>query len=151
MIRRILAGATAGVIATGPQSAVVWGSRAAGVYHRRPPPEVLAEGPTNAAVDAGVLPSHLWRPAMLVEHVGFGAAGGILFAFVSSVVRPTMLAGVVTGLAIWKASYDGWIPALRIMPPPERDETGRQLTMVIAHVAYGLSLATAFKRLNGRA
>jgi hypothetical protein len=148
MLRRILAGAAAGVIATGPQSAVVWGARAAGIYHRRPPPEVVAEGPTNAAVDAGVLPAQLGRPAMLAEHMGFGAAGGALFALVSKVIQPAPIAGIVTGLVIWKASYDGWIPALRIMPPPEKDEAGRQVTMVIAHVAYGLSLAAVFNRLN---
>jgi hypothetical protein len=150
MLRRILAGAVAGIIATGPQSAVVWGGRAAGIYQRRPPPEVVAEGPTNAAVEAGVLPSQLWRPAMLAEHIGYGAAGGICFSIVSRIVRPAPIAGLVTGLVIWKASYDGWIPALRVMPPPEEDEAGRQITMVVAHIAYGLSLAAAFSRLKGK-
>jgi hypothetical protein len=151
MLRRIFAGAAAGLIATGPQSAVVWGARAAGIYHRRPPPEVVADAPTKAMVEADMLPAELRRPAMVAEHLGVGAAGGVLFAFVSGIIRPAPIAGVLTGLAIWKASYDGWIPALRIMPPPEKDEPGRQLTMVIAHVAYGLSLAAAFKRLNRNA
>ena len=151
MLRRIFAGAAAGVIATGPQSAVVWGARAAGIYDRRPPPEVVADAPTTAMVEAGMLPAELRRPAMVAEHLGAGAAGGVLFALVSRIVRPAPIAGVLTGLAIWKASYDGWIPALRMMPPPEKDETGRQVTMVIAHVVYGLSLAAAFKRLNRNA
>jgi hypothetical protein len=151
MLRRILAGATAGIIATGPQSAVVWGARAARIYRRRPPPEVVSGTSTNALVQAGVLPAHLERPAMVAEHLGVGAAGGVLFALVSGVIRPAPIAGVLTGLAIWKASYDGWIPALRIMPPPEKDESRRQRTMLIAHVVYGLSLAPAFRRLNGKA
>ena len=65
MLRRIFAGAAAGVIATGPQSAVVWGARAAGIYDRRPPPEAVADTPTTGMVEAGVLPANLKRPAMI--------------------------------------------------------------------------------------
>lgn len=147
MLRNAVIGAIAGALATGPQSAVVWGFRSAGVYRRQPPPEVIAEQANEPAIDAGVLSPSLRRPAMVADHVGFGAAGGALFGLIAGVVPPTPLLGVLTGLAIWKISYDGWIPALRIMPPPEKDERGRQVTMVAAHIAYGLSLAATFRRL----
>lgn len=148
MLRELATGAVAGVVATGPQSAVVWGLRFAGVYHRKPPPEVVSERPNDAAVRAGILPPSLRGPVMLTEHIGFGAVSGAVYGLLSTVIRPTPVTGVLAGLAIWLTSYKGWIPALHIMPPPERDERGRQAALVMAHIAYGLALASAYRRLN---
>jgi hypothetical protein len=141
-------GAVAGAMATGPQSAVVWGLRRVGIYHGKPPPEAVSERPNDAAVQAGVLPPSFRGPAMVTEHIGFGAAAGALYGLLSTAIRPTPVTGVLTGLAIWLTSYKGWIPALHIMPPPERDERGRQAALVIAHIAYGLSLAATYRRLQ---
>ena len=150
MLRRILIGALAGAIATVPQSATVWGLRRAGVYRRRAAREVVAEGITNATVGTEKVPQEWWKPVMLAEHFGFGAAAGALFGLLTAIVRPTTVAGLLAGLAVWKASYDGWIPALRIMPPPEEDEQGRQVAMVLVHVAYGLALGAIVERLTSR-
>jgi len=150
MIKRILIGAVAGAAATVPQSAVVWGLKYAGVYRRRPAPEVVAERVTDTVVSLDDVPQPWLTPLKLAEHFGFGAAGGALFGLLTNVIRPTVAAGVLTGLAIWKASYDGWIPALGILPPAEEDETGRQATMVIAHIAYGLALGALVERLASR-
>jgi hypothetical protein len=140
MLKRILIGAGAGALATVPQSLVVWGLKAAGLYGRTPPPAAVAEGVSAAAVDLQALPEEQRRAITLAAHFAFGAAGGAAFGLTTVVVRPTPVAGLLAGLAIWKASYDGWIPAMRIMPPPAKDESGRVLTMVLAHVAYGLTL-----------
>ena len=53
---------------------------------------------------------------------------------------PGWLVGAVYGLGVWAVSYKGWIPALGILPPPERDRPGRPVIMVAAHVVYGLVL-----------
>jgi len=150
MFSRILIGAVAGAIATAPQSAVVWGLRAVGVYKRQAPPERVAEHLTDATVGRENVPDEWFTPVMLAQHVGFGAACGAVFGALTAVVRPTTVAGVLAGLAIWKASYDGWIPATGIMPPPEKDEEGRQVTMVVAHIAYGLALGAIVDRLTSR-
>ena len=150
MLRRILIGALAGAIATVPQSATVWGLRRAGVYRRRAAPEVVAEGITNATVGTEKVPQEWWKPVMLAEHFGFGAAAGALFGLRAPILRPTTVSGLLAGLAVWKASYDGWMPGLRIMPPPEEDEQGRQVAMVLAHVAYGLALGAIVERLTSR-
>jgi hypothetical protein len=34
-------------------------------------------------------------------------------------------------------NYEGWIPALHIMRPVERDRSRRQQSMVAAHVVFG--------------
>ncbi len=150
MFKRVLIGALAGALATIPQSAAVWGLRAAGVYRRKPAPEVVAEKVTDAVVGVEKVPDEWMTPVKLAQHVGFGAAGGALFGLLTGVIRPTTVAGVLAGLGIWKASYDGWIPALKIMPPPEEDEEGRQLAMLLAHVAYGLALGILVDRWTAK-
>lgn len=150
MLKRILIGAAAGAAATVPQSAVVWGMKQAGVYRRKPGPEKVAEEVTGAAVNLEDV-SPPWQMAVkLTEHFGFGTAAGAAFGLLSAIIRPTMVTGVLAGLAVWKASYDGWIPAAGIMPPPEEDEQGRALTMVLAHVAYGLALGALVERWTAR-
>jgi hypothetical protein len=148
MIKRTLIGAVAGVVATVPQSAAIWGLRQAGLYRRRPAPEVVAEAVTDTTVGMEHVPERWWSPVMLAEHLGYGAAAGALFGLATGIVRPTVATGLLAGFLIWKASYDGWIPALRIMPPPERDETGRQLALLVAHAAYGLALGAILDRLT---
>ena len=150
MLKRMLISAAAGAAAAVPQSAAVWGLRYAGVYRRRPAPEVVVEQITDKVVDLDAVPDPWLTPMKVAGHFGFGAACGAVYGALSSVLRPNPVTGVLTGLAIWKGSYDGWIPALGIMPPPADDETGRQATLVIAHIAYGLALGALMQRLTAR-
>jgi hypothetical protein len=148
MLNRILIGAFAGAVATAPQSAAVWGLKAAGAYRRTPPPEKVSREMAEMALGAENVPERWFTPMMIAQHVGFGAACGAAFGALTGVVRPTTVAGLLVGLAIWKASYDGWIPALRIMPPAGEDEEGRQLALVVAHVAFGLTMGAIVDRLT---
>jgi hypothetical protein len=148
MLNRMLIGALAGVVATAPQSAAIWGLKAAGVYRRTPPPEQVSRETAAMALGAQNVPERWFTPMMLAQHVGFGAACGAAFGALTGIVRPTTVAGLLAGLAIWKASYDGWLPAMRIMPPPEEDEEGRQIALIAAHVAYGLALGAVMDRLT---
>ncbi len=151
MLNRILIGAVAGAIATGPQSAAIWGLRRAGVYRRTAPPELVAETVTDRLIGMKNVPERLVTPIVIAEHVGFGAAGGAVFGLLTGVIRPTIAAGVLAGLAIWKLSYEGWIPALKIMPPADEDEEGRQVALIVAHVVYGAVLGAIVDKLTTRA
>ena len=85
--------------------------------------------------------------------LGFGAAAGALFAVgyrISRWARPAPLGGMIFGLAVWAVSYVGWIPALGIMPPHQRDRPGRAESMVLAHMVYGLVLGTLVSRFLRR-
>jgi hypothetical protein len=147
MLKRIAVGAFAGALATGPQSAVVWGLRAAGVYRSQAPPERVSERLTESTTDREPTLKRWFRPLMLVQHVGFGAAAGALYTLLSGRLRPNAVTGLIAGLGIWKVSYDGWIPAMKIMPPPTEDERGRQAALILAHVAYGVTLGALSGRL----
>lgn len=155
MFKRILLGGVAGAVATIPQSGVVWGFRRAGLYSRTAAPEVVSERLTKRLVDVDVrhLPDTQRRAVKTIEHVGFGAGAGLLFGALtaplsgSAAARPLIpMLGLAMGLAVWVVSYRGWLPALGLMPPPERDEQGRAGTMIAAHVAYGLTLGALMSR-----
>ncbi|MFN8557858.1 MAG: hypothetical protein U0531_11125 [Dehalococcoidia bacterium] len=115
----------------------------------RPAPEVVSHGIIAKVTNPRRLPKPARRGLMLAQHLGFGALGGALFTLLLPAVRPRPLWGALTGLAIWTGSYGGWIPALSIMPPPERDDPGRVRTMVAAHIVYGLTLGALVDRWSG--
>ena len=57
--------------------------------------------------------------------------------------------GALYATGIWLVSYQGWVPALGIMPPASRDRRGRVATMLAAHWVYGAALgvlATVLRR-----
>ena len=81
-------------------------------------------------------------------HFGIGAALGVLFGLVSSRMpaRNRVTQGVIFGLLVWLTAYKGWVPALNIMPPPEKDRKDRPIIMVLAHIVYGATLGWMIKR-----
>jgi len=105
----------------------------------QPPTVVTARALRSAGIQRPAAAAALIAP---VSHLGFGAAGGVLYALVRRLVPgvPGSVLGVAFGLAVWAVSYRGWIPALGILPQPESDERGRPAVMVAAHVVYGLVL-----------
>jgi hypothetical protein len=78
--------------------------------------------------------------AASLAHLSFGAGGGAAFALLHRRLRlplPSVAQGVAFGLAVWAVSYQGWIPALGILPPADDDRPGRRRAMIAAHVVYG--------------
>ena len=134
------ADATAGAIATVAMSTVMVAGDRSGLMGEQPPTLVSR----HALRKLGIGKPRQDGPRLApLAHLGFGAAGGTLFGLSRRLVPdlPRYLHGVLFGLGVWAVSYKGWIPALRILPPPERDRPGRPVVMVAAHVVYGLVLA----------
>ncbi|MCA1665862.1 MAG: DUF1440 domain-containing protein, partial [Thermomicrobia bacterium] len=59
---------------------------------------------------------------------------------------PAALHGMVFGSLVWVTSYQGWIPALGIMPPASDDRPDRPRVMFLAHLLYGALLGTVVAR-----
>ncbi len=139
-----LAAIGAGVIATLPMSAVMLAADAVGRMGTQPPRRIVDEaaehtpgpGPSDEARDA----------AATVLHLGFGGLVAVaVLPFLAlarrvAVARDTrgVLAGAAFGLAVYVLNYAGLAPALGVLPPPTRDRPGRQVTMAVAHLVYGL-------------
>ena len=145
-IRSAAGGAVAGGIATVAMSIPMLLARWAGWTPELPPKAIVKSvADTDGGATTVVLASAL--------HVAFGAAGGVLFSGLRRAFRlerAAVPAGGLFGVAVWAVSYAGWIPALRLLPPPQRDDHRRQWLMVASHVVYGMALAAILRMLDER-
>ena len=149
--RGTAAGLLGGLGATLLMSVVMLAARRAGVTPQLPPGKIAEAG--IEAVKSG--PSEGGEKAVVatVAHFAFGAGAGALYGAMTAPVAPlptpvALAAGVAFGSAVWLVSYQGWVPALGIMPPASRDHPGRVATMVVAHWVFGAALAAATRRLR---
>lgn len=136
-----LHGAAAGAIATLPMSAVMLLAARAGLMGEYPPKTITEQ----AFEAAGIEPNEdVNDAAATVAHLGFGASAGALFGLLRRRIgmRGSPVAqGIGYGLLVYAANYNGWIPAIHLMPPPEDDRPrGRPPSMIVAHVVYGAVL-----------
>jgi uncharacterized membrane protein YagU involved in acid resistance len=82
------------------------------------------------------------RDLTLLGHFAYGAAVGALFPVAERrVPLPPLATGMALGLAVWTASYAGWIPLAGMMPPPARQPVRRNLLMIAAHCVWGAATA----------
>ncbi|GGO01936.1 hypothetical protein GCM10010116_03640 [Microbispora rosea subsp. aerata] len=146
MIRQLAGGAAAGALSTATMSAVMLAGQKAGLMPGQPPKHIVR----------AALPGHRHRPKRgekvlgAAAHLGFGAASGAAFALLTRGRRSGVPLGVGYALLIWLAAYEGWVPALNILPPASRDPApGRPVVMAVAHVVYGTTLALAVRAMRG--
>lgn len=147
VLKSAIEGAVAGAAATVPMSAVMYGSMRAGLMGEYPP-VVIADAALDAA---GAHRDHETDELVAtVAHLGFGAVAGAIFGLVRQARLPGSpeLQGILFGLGVYAVSYNGWIPALHILPEPEDDRPGRQPSMVAAHVVFGAVLGSLVGRIR---
>lgn len=109
------------------------------------PPDAIVK---HAARQVGATPTEREADAMAVAaHLGFGATIGGVYALLPR-VGPPPVRGVVTAMTVYAASYQGWIPALGILPRATEDRPGRPAVMVAAHAVYGAVLGLVEARLR---
>lgn len=156
--RRLLldaaAGAVAGAAATVPMSLLMWGAQRAGWMGEQPPRKITDEAVEVAdeTVDADVDPPQPARQGLTaLNHLAFGAVAGIPFALVHRLFPAPLArvpAGAAYGVGVWASAYLGWLPALGIMPPADRDRPGRPASMIAAHLVYGSVLSAGLRLLR---
>lgn len=135
--KRVVTGAVGGAVATVAMSGWMAVGDLTGTYGEQPPKRLVRRLASSAGIPARRRGTGI-RLASAVAHLGFGAASGAVYA--AAVPRSSIPRGVAFGLGVWAASYIGWIPALGLLPPPNRDNPRRAWTMVTAHVVYGAVL-----------
>ena len=150
----LLVGAAAGALATVAMSAVMLGAKRAGITGELPPERITRRA--IDAVSAEPLDDHSEDAIAAVAHLGFGALAGALFGLFTTRTgavpgSPAIAAliGMLYATGIWLVSYQGWVPAMGIMPPASSDRRGRVVTMLAAHWVYGAALgvlAALFRR-----
>lgn len=61
---------------------------------------------------------------------------------------PAALAGAIFGVALWKASFEGWMPALGIMPATTGPPMKKRPPDIVGHVVYGAATAVSYETLQ---
>jgi hypothetical protein len=134
-VRRLADGAAAGVVATAVMSLVMFArQRLRGVGTLEP--KVITEAALAAAdVHASEGTENVLST---VAHVGYGASMGALYGLLAPAVpAPPLVSGPLYGLLIALGSYEGWVPALGILPRLRRLSPPRRRGLVLAHLVYG--------------
>jgi hypothetical protein len=142
---RLLIGAIAGIAGT-----VAMTSAMARLHRRLPPaqryplpPREIVE--TVTATAGASLVDEAAKDATIAAHVAYGAAAGAAIA--AATARPGPGGGAAAGVAIWLASYLGWIPGTGILKPATLHPRGRNVLMIGAHVVWGVATARAMREL----
>lgn len=138
---RVLVGAIAGFVGTAAMTAAM-----RRLHRRLPhaeryplPPREISEIVTAPDGEAGA------EDLSLAAHFAFGAAAGSLLGAPEG--RMSLRRGLAGGLAVWTASYLGWVPAGRILEPAHRHPMRRNALMIAAHLVWGLSTALTAREL----
>ncbi len=146
-VKAILDGGLGGAVGTVGMSALMLAAGKAGLIGEQPPDKIA-----RAALDAAGVQQRdeeAQDALAILLHFGFGAGCGALFGVLHRRLPfrvPAALHGMVFALLIWATSYQGWIPALRIMPPASSDHPNRPRVMILAHLIYGALLGSIVAR-----
>ncbi|HET9428732.1 MAG TPA: hypothetical protein VFO69_10270 [Allosphingosinicella sp.] len=138
---RLIVGAIAGVIGTMAMTSAMRR------LHRRLPPEERYPLTPREIIDSAVDPEEEpGRDLTTISHFAYGAGCGALVAAANS--RPGVREGAGAGVAIWLASYMGWIPAVGLLKPANRHPVRRNLLMIGVHLVWGAATALSIRELG---
>ncbi|MBA2265553.1 MAG: hypothetical protein H0W17_04090 [Chloroflexi bacterium] len=146
-----IAGSIGGLVATLAMSVIMLGARLVGLSGQLPPERIARDAIAEATGRAAHEDEE--HAVAALTHVGFGTFAGTLYGLLTMGLRriPTGVAaalGATYATAIWLVSYQGWVPALHIMPPASQDRPGRVATMLVAHWVYGIGLGIVTGRMR---
>ena len=154
LLREVAAGAAAGLLATVPMTVTML------VIQRLLPrrqqstlePRRITEGMLRRVDLKEDLSKKERDRVSVAAHFGYGATVGALYPLVEGVLPlPRGLRGPAYGLCVWAASYAGWLPAVDILPPPQRRPAGRNLLLIAAHLVWGATTEAVSEALSRRA
>ena len=114
--------------------------------HARLPAEERYPLTPREIIDAAIAPpDEAGRDLTTAAHFTYGAACGALVAAADP--KPSKRVGAAAGVAIWLASYMGWIPALNLLKPATEHPARRNALMIAVHLVWGTATASALREL----
>jgi uncharacterized membrane protein YagU involved in acid resistance len=139
-MNKLVAGAFAGLAATGPMTAVMklmHEQLPAAEQYPLPPRLITEEVAEQVGLDER-LDEGEKKGLTVLSHFAYGATCGALYGSLSDKLPGGAVAGgVAFGLAVWAGSYLGWLPAAGILTPATRHPARRNALMIAAHVVWG--------------
>ena len=119
------------------------------------PPRLITENiAQRAGMDQVVEKEEDAKSLTLANHFLYGAAAGAVYGALTSPQTESpsypqaAMQGTAFGLFLWGASYLGWLPATKTMPPVTEQPVQRSLLMIGVHVVWGAALGVASEALR---
>ncbi|HYJ82786.1 MAG TPA: hypothetical protein VEW26_08095 [Allosphingosinicella sp.] len=143
---RLIIGAIAGFVGTMAMTAAMRR------LHRRLPDGERYPLTPREIVDSGSrqlgvpLAGEVAKDVTTAAHFAYGAAMGAMIAAMNP--DPRKRTGAAAGVAVWLASYMGWIPAVGTLEPATRHPARRNLLMIGVHLVWGAATASAIRELR---
>ena len=138
-----LKGALAGFIATAPMTVFMLTTQRflpKGQQYELPPELITKELAHRAHVRWHMSKTQILA-ATLVSHFGYGAVMGALYSpLARKLPVPSVVKGVIFGVAVWACSYLGLLPLMGISESAHREPVRRNLMMVAAHLVWGSAM-----------
>ena len=113
-------------------------------------PEAVVTGLEKKLLGKKRMREHTRRQATMPTHYAFGAGAGLGYGLLRALAdraNPALL-GAAWGVAVWAASYEGWLPATGITPATTDREPRRWINPIAAHLVFGVATAYAFEALS---
>ena len=145
-MRQILYGALAGLAATMAMTATMEQLQRLLPSRQKyplPPREITQRAFDAAEVEAA---DTTIATAAMTVHFVYGGLTGALYPLLTRTRSP--VAGIGYGIAVWLASYMGWLPAVRLLAPATRHPLKRNLLMLAVHAVWGAALASGLKKIE---
>jgi putative membrane protein len=145
-MKRWIAGAFAGCVATGPMSLAMLVLRRAlpGDEQYALPPRQITRRLTQRASQLVSLPqptTSQQHALTVLGHFAYGALTGGLYPLLSARLRlAPPLKGAAFGLLVWLGSYFGWIPVSGLLQSARHFPARRNALMIVAHIVWGVML-----------
>jgi uncharacterized membrane protein YagU involved in acid resistance len=103
-------------------------------------PRVITEKALSVVADA---PESVVQTSTRASHFGYGTAAGAAFGVIAPrMPGPRWLRGIAFATGLMLLSYEGWVPALGILPPLHGQSVGRKASLIVGHLVYGGVLGT---------
>jgi hypothetical protein len=80
--------------------------------------------------------------------LGYGMTAGALYGVLRPRAGNLLVDGTALGLGTWAVGYLGWLPALGLMPPVERQETEQVAGPIVQHVIFGVAAVAVYQWLH---
>jgi hypothetical protein len=143
---RLLIGAIAGIAGTMAMTSAMRRLHARLPAEERYPltPREIVDSTADGA--GAPLPEEAAKDLTTAAHFAYGAACGALLAAINP--ESSKRTGAAAGVAVWLASYMGWIPALNVLEPATRHPPRRNLLMIGVHLVWGSATAGAMRELR---
>jgi hypothetical protein len=142
-MKAIVDGVLGGTVGTIGMSGLMLAAGKMGLMGEQPPDKIAGAALDTAGVHGR--DEEEQDAAATLLHFGFGIGCGALFGLLHRRLPfrvPGALHGMLFAAIIWAISYQGWIPALGIMPPASEDHPDRPRVMFLAHLLYGALLGS---------